>query len=277
MEENKFSVLMSIYIKENAEFFDKSLESILDTQTIKPTELVLVKDGPLTKELDKVINKYLKKYPKIIKVFSLKENQGLGKALQYGLLQCKYDLVMRMDSDDISLPDRFKKELEFMNNNPDISVVGGYIEEFEENINEEKRLKIMPITYEDELKYARFRNPLNHVTVCFRKKDVLEVGNYQPLDYLEDHYLWSRLLVNKKKIANIPEVLVYVRIGNGFNKRRGNKKYIKGWKFLQNYLYENKFINFFEKCRNLLGMYTIVYVPPFVRDFLYKNILRKKN
>ena len=126
------------------------------------------------------------------------------------------------------------------------------------------------------LKYAKFRNPINHMTVCFRKKDILEVGNYQPLFYLEDHYLWSRLLVNNKKIENISQILVYARIGNGFIDRRGSKNYIDGWKKLQSYLYKNKFINYFEMKRNLLGMYFMVTIPSSWRKFLYDNVLRKK-
>ena len=274
-EKTEFSVLMSIYYKEDAKFLKKCFESILDNQTIKPTEIVLIKDGELTKELDKVINNYVKKYPKVMNVYPLEENVGLGKALQIGLTKCKYDLVMRMDTDDIAVPNRFELQLDYMNKNKNVSVIGGYIEEFIEDEKEEKRLKTMPLSYEEVIKYSKFRNPLNHMTVCFRKKDILEVGNYQPLHYLEDHYLWSRLLVNGKIVENIPEVLVYARIGNGFNERRGSKNYIKGWKFLQKYLYDNKYITLYQRLRNLLGMYVMVYTPSFVREFLYNKILRK--
>ena len=276
-DNQKFSVLMSVYYKENPEFLKESLDSILVNQTVKPTEVVFVEDGKLTEKLDKVIAKYQKKFPDIFKVYPLEKNQGLGKALQYGLTKCKYDLIMRMDSDDVSLPKRFEHQLKFMNEHEDVTVVGGYIEEFNASVKEkDKRLKAMPTEYEGILKYGRFRNPMNHVTVCFRKKDILDVGSYQPLLYLEDHYLWSRLIVAGKKLQNLPETLVYVRIGNGFTARRGSKEYINNWRFLQNYLYENKVINYFEKKRNMLGIYTMVYVPPFVRDFLYKHFLRSK-
>ena len=183
---------------------------------------------------------------------------------------------MRMDTDDICVPERFEKQIEYMNKNKDVTIVGGFIGEFKESLDEELRLKQMPTTYQDVVKYAKFRNPLNHMTVCFRKKDILEVGSYQPLFYLEDHYLWSRVLVAGKKIENIPEVLVYARIGNGFEERRGNKKYIAGWKKLQKYLYDNKFINLFQRIRNLLGMYVFIYAPGDIRSFFYSKILRKK-
>ena len=271
----KFSVLMSIYFKEDPKYLDLCLESILVKQTIIPDEIVMVKDGKLTKELEKVLSKYDKKYPDIFKFVPLEENVGLGKALQIGLEECSYDLVMRMDTDDICVPERFEKQIEYMKKNKDVTIVGGYIGEFKETKAEELRLKQMPTSYQDVVKYAKFRNPLNHMTVCFRKKDILEVGSYQPLFYLEDQYLWSRVLVAGKKIENIPEVLVYARIGNGFEERRGNKKYIAGWKKLQKYLYDNKFINLFQRMRNLLGMYVFIYVPSDVRTFFYNKILRK--
>lgn len=272
----KFSVLMSIYFKEEPKYLDLCLKSILVEQTLLPDEIVMVKDGKLTRELEKVLSKYDKQFPNIFNFIPLEENVGLGNALQIGLEECSYDLVMRMDTDDICMPGRFEKQIEYMNKNKDVTIVGGFIGEFKETPDEELRLKQMPTSYQDVVKYAKFRNPLNHMTVCFRKKDILEVGNYQPLFYLEDHYLWSRVLVAGKKIENIPEVLVCARIGNGFEERRGNKKYIAGWKKLQKYLYDNKFINLFQKMRNLLGMYVFIYVPGDVRSFFYNKILRRK-
>ncbi len=272
----KFSVLMSIYYKESPKALNECLISILKEQTLLPNEVVLVEDGPLTEELNKIINDYLKKYPKIIKLYPLKENKGLGYALQYGLTKCENDLIMRMDTDDVAVPNRFQLQVDYMKKHKDVAVVGGYIAEFNESIDEDKRLKKMPLTYNEVKEYAKFRNPLNHMSVCFRKKDVLEVGNYQPLLLLEDHYLWARMLANGKKIENIPYVLVYARIGNGFYDRRGNKNYLKGWKFLQKYLYDNKLINFSEKCRNMLGMRIMIYMPSFIRKFLYNHILRDK-
>ena len=272
----RFSVLMSIYYKEEPEYFDLCLKSILVDQTIVPNEIVLVKDGKLSSELENIIKKYQKKFPEVFNIIALEKNVGLGKALNIGLQQCKYEIVMRMDSDDVSVPDRFEKQLKYMKKHKDVSVLGGFIGEFKNDKNKIERIKTMPCTYDEVRKYAKFRNPINHMTVCFRKKDVLEVGNYQPLFYLEDHYLWARLLVNNKKIENLPYVLVYARIGNGFISRRGNKNYIKGWKKLQNYLYKNKMINFVEKSRNMLGMYVMVYIPDEGRAYLYNNILRKK-
>lgn len=269
-----FSVLMSIYYKENPFHLELSLKSILIDQTLLPNEVVIVEDGPLTKELDEVLNKYVEQFPNIIKLFPLKENGGLGNALNYGLTKCKYDLVMRMDTDDIAVPNRFEIQINYMKKNKNVSVVGGLIKEFQEDISENMRLKNMPITKEEVIKYAKFRNPINHMTVCFRKKDILKVGNYQPLFFLEDHYLWSRLLVAGKIIENVPEVLVYARIGNGFSERRGNKNYLKGWLLLQKYLYKNRFISKFQQVRNNLGMLVFILVPTSIRELFYSKLLR---
>ncbi len=270
-----FSVLMSVYIKEKPEYLDESLNSVMDLQTVKPDEVLLVEDGEITEDLKKVINKYKKKYPNILKSVPLEKNLGLGLALQKGLEECKYDLIMRMDTDDVCMPDRFEKQLKYMNEHKDTTVVGGTIGEFLYSPEEELRIKTMPLTYEDVLNYSKFRNPLNHMTVCFRKKDILEVGNYQPMLFLEDQYLWSRLLIAGKRIENMPDLLVKARIGNGFYKRRGAKNYIKGWKELQNYLYKNSFINRFQKFRNICGMYVMVYSPNWVRQIMYNKVLRR--
>lgn len=267
---------MSVYYKEEPKFLDLALSSILKEQTLIPNEVVLVEDGPLNKELYEVVDKYKKAYPNILKVYPLEKNGGLGPALNYGLSKCSNELIARMDSDDVSCKDRFEKQISYLSNHPEISVLGGAISEFEEDPNVPVRLKAMPKSYEEVKKYARFRNPVNHVTSCFRKTDIESVGSYKDMFYLEDHYLWSRLLVNKKKIENLPSVLVCVRIGNGFLDRRGNKKYIEGWKKLQNYLYENKFTSYFEKQRNMLGMYVITYSPKWVRSLLYSKVLRSK-
>lgn len=272
----KFSVLMSVYHKEKPENLDISLKSIIVDQSCVPDEVVLVQDGPLTDELNKVVDKYKKKYGKILKVVPLKECGGLGNALRVGLSKCKYDLVARMDSDDVSVPNRFKVQIDYMTKHPEIAACGGFIGEFENDPNEPLRLKKIPITYEEIRKYAKLRNPMNHVTVCFRKKEILEVGGYMHLQYLEDHYLWARMLAAKKIMENIPQILVRVRIGNGFTSRRGSKLYIKGWKKLQKYMHKNKLINFYQRCRNVLAMYAMVYMPPSFRNILYNNVLRSK-
>ena len=189
----KFSVLISVYIKEKPEFLKKALDSIYN-QTLRPDEIVLVKDGILTRELENVISIERKKFENQNIDFvcvQLQKNMGLGIALQKGLEKCKYEYIARMDSDDIALEDRFEKQADYMRQNSDLSVVGGYIDEFDKE-GKIIRTKTMPLKHTELYKYGKYRNPLNHMTVFFRKKDVLAVGGYQPLKGLEDYYLWSR-------------------------------------------------------------------------------------
>ena len=117
---------------------------------------------------------------------------------------------------------------------------------------------------------------MNHVTVCFRKKDVIDVGGYQPLLYLEDYFLWVRMIVANKKMANIPENLCYVRIGNGFIQRRGSKKILPSWKKLQKYMQQNHIINKVQRLRNVVLMYIMIYIPDSLRNVIYNKILRSK-
>ena len=117
---------------------------------------------------------------------------------------------------------------------------------------------------------------MNHVTVCFRKKDVIDVGGYQPLLYLEDYFLWVRMIAANKKMANIPENLCYVRIGNGFIQRRGSKKILPSWKKLQKYMQQNHIINKVQRFRNVVLMYIMIYIPDSLRNVIYNKILRSK-
>lgn len=273
----RFSVLMSIYHKEKPEFLRLALDSILKEQTVKPDEIVMVKDGALTDELDEILNEYDKEYPNIFRFITLEKNMGLGYALQQGIKSCSYDLIVRMDTDDISVKTRFEKQIKFMKEHEDVAAVGGFIMEFQESITEETmRLKQIPCQHDEIVKYAKLRSPMNHVTVCFRKKDVIDVGGYQPLLYLEDYFLWVRMIAANKKMANIPENLCYVRIGNGFIQRRGSKKILPSWKKLQKYMQQNHIINKVQRFRNVVLMYIMIYIPDSLRNVIYNKILRSK-
>ncbi len=271
---DKFSVLISVYFKEKPGFLEKSLESILN-QTVKPDEVVLVKDGILTKELEEVIsaekNKFNKNNIDFVCV-QLEKNMGLGIALQKGLEKCKYDYVARMDSDDIATDTRFEYQLKYMNEHKDISVLGGYIDEFSIE-SEVIRTKTMPLTYEDLYKYGKYRNPINHMTAFFKKKDVLDVGGYKPLKGLEDYYLWCRMLSSGYKIANIDKVLVHARLGN-FENRRGGFEYFKTYIKLRILQKKLKYTNLAEFVVATILTALITLSPKNLRGGLYK-VLRK--
>ena len=164
----KFSVLMSVYYKEQPEYLELSLESVFN-QTIIPNEVVLVEDGTLTKDLDKVIAKYQKKYKDILKVVKFKENRGLGVALHDGVLECSNDIIFRMDTDDICIRDRFEKQLKIFKTK-DVDVVGTNIDEYDDDMKEQTGKRIVVETNEEIIKMAKKRNPMNHMTVAFKKE-----------------------------------------------------------------------------------------------------------
>ena len=217
------SVLMSVYKKENPTFLKASLDSIY-AQTLKADEIVLVEDGEISPALEEVISQYSD-----LHVVKLERNLQLGRALEAGLKACQHELVARMDTDDIMMLDRLEKQYQFMMNHTEIAACGGDIAEFtEEDII--LREKHMPTSPQELYRYGKKRNPLNHMTVMFRKSAIETVGGYRHFPGLEDYDLWSHLLANGYQIANIPEVLVKARIGDRFASRRG------GWAYFKRYL-----------------------------------------
>lgn len=274
----KFSVLISIYYKEVPEYLDLALKSITDDQLLKPNQIVLVKDGPLTKELELVIRKYLKKYDNIFKIILLEKNYGLGKALNIGLVNCDYELVARMDGDDISKPERFKEQIEIFRNNSEIDLVGSWIDEFE-NINNEFQIRgVRKVPEKNEEIYEKLKTicVFNHPTVMYKKSKVLKVGSYLSKFLLEDYYLWIRLAVEKIKFYNIQKSLVYFRVTSETSKRRGGLKLLKSDLKFQRELLSIKFISKKKYIKNIIiwGIYRIL--PWKVREILQKKIMRVK-
>lgn len=271
-----FSVLMSVYHKEDPSFFDSALESILTNQTVKPTEFVLVCDGPLSKELDVVVDKYVHRYPETMRVFRLTKNQGLGKALNYGLSKCTNSFVARADSDDICVNKRFEIQLDYLLNHPEVSIVSSDIDEFNTDWNQPINSKIMPTSHEKIVQMAKSRNPINHMAVMFRKEVIDKIGSYRQIPYIEDYELWVRAITNGVKLGNINKVLVHARIGNGMIARRGNKQYINSWTELNRYMKSKGMINNLVYLRNCVGIRAFVYMPNELRELAYRMLLRKK-
>ena len=268
-----FSVLISVYHKESSSYFERALKSIIN-QTIKPEEIVLVEDGELNEKLYKVIDDFKSEYPKIIKVVKLKENLGLGKALSIGIKNCKYDLVARMDTDDISKPKRFEKQLNIFKENPDIDIVGSWVDEFQGNTNNIVSKRKVPETNKQILRYLKKRNPFNHTTIMYKKRSVIEAGNYKEFYLNEDYYLWIRMLKMGFEAYNIQESLLYFRIDKSTFKRRGGIKYAFQDIKLQNKLLELKIINRLEYLRNIILKPIVRLLPNIIRESIYKYFLR---
>ncbi|MGQ1176753.1 glycosyltransferase [Acinetobacter baumannii] len=227
-----FSVLSSIYHKEDPLHFNACMESIWDNQTLKPTEIILIEDGPLTPELDKVIAQWQEKLGKILRIKKLEKNVGTGKAKNIGLQECTYDIVCIVDTDDIYVAERFEKQIEFLKHNPEISIIGGQILEFVEDIHRPTGMRKVPLSNEDLKNYAKKQSPFNNMTITYRKSHILEVGGYQHHLWMEDYNLFLRVIAKGYKIQNLADVLVYARIDNGMHGRRKGFQYIKSEKQL---------------------------------------------
>lgn len=223
-EKNKFTVLMSLYFKEKPEALNDCLLSLND-QTIRIDEIVIVYDGPISSELNEVVLNWCDILP--IKIYKLSQNLGLGDALNYGIQKCSNELIARMDTDDICLPNRFEKQIAYMIENPNVTLVGGAIEEFDEMMCASLGARFTKEKHEDIIEYAIKKNPFNHMTVMFRKKDIQNVGGYQKHMFMEDYNLWLRILSKGYRTYNFPDVLVRARTGANMIRRRKGLGYIK--------------------------------------------------
>lgn len=274
---HNFSVLMSVYRKDKPEDVKKAIASITEQQSLKPTEVILMVDGPIPDSLKKVIEGFAQTNP-IIKPQWQKVNMGLGKVLEIGLLLCTYELVARMDADDIAVCDRFEKQIDFMVKHPDIAVVGGQISEFINSPNNIIAYRHVPLTPEKCRKYYQDRDPLNHMTVMFRKSAVLASGNYQQWHLDEDTYLWGRMLEKGYEVANLPDVLVKVRVGKEMYERRGGWKYFKSdsgilkWKLHHGLTTSTRYVY------NYVVRFVVqVLMPNKIRGWVFQKILRNKD
>ena len=266
-----FSVLLSLYHKESPLFLRQSLTSIF-TQTLLPIEVVLVEDGPLTDELYAVIKEFTSQHPEL-KVISLPTNRGLGKALNEGLKHCSYDLVARMDTDDIAKPDRFEKQLAIFLEHPEIDVVGAWIDEFEGEVSNVLSMRKVPEQHENILRFAKGRCPVNHPVVMFRKSAVLKAGGYKHFPLFEDYYLWVRMLMNGARFYNIQESLLFFRFSPDMF-RRGGWRYAVTEVRLQTLFYKMGFIGFFSLLKNVCIRLVTRLLPNGLRSLLYKRLIR---
>ncbi|MDH6504711.1 glycosyltransferase [Polynucleobacter sphagniphilus] len=271
MQENNFSILLPVYWRDDPEALSKCFDSIV-SQTLAPLDIVIVCDGPLTPDLDSIIDVYTKLLPLFI--LRLNENCGLGIALALGLENCRCELVARMDADDICHPSRFQKQFEYLNEFPEIDIIGALIAEFRIDPLDARDIRRLPTEHNRIAKYAQSRNPFNHMTVMFRKSKVLAVGGYHSFFGFEDYHLWVRMIMFGCKTANLNEVLVYARIGNGFVSRRGGLKYAAHEVQLYRFFYKIGFISFSRTSINIILRGFVRLSPKFIRSLIYRYLLR---
>lgn len=273
----KFSVLMSVYGKDDISFFADALRSVTIDQTVKPTQVVVVEDGPVDSAIDEIINTLANQCPQIeFTILPKEKNEGLAAALNDGIDLCKYNWIARMDSDDISVKDRFEKQILFIKEHNSVDVIGGAIAEFINKPGDIDSERHVGLSNDAIKNMAKHRTPMNHVSVMYRRDTIASIGGYcENFGKLEDYKLWVDLLSNNIEMANLDSVLVHVRIGNGFISRRSNKSEINDWDMLQEYLVENGMINSLTKYKNRLYIRCFIYMPGWMKTVAYKLLFRK--
>lgn len=265
---------MSVYCQENAEYLQKAMESIWN-QTVPPDDFVLVCDGPLDNSLNHVIDNMACSHPGVLQVVRLKTNGGLGNALNIGLKYCKNEFVARMDSDDISRPDRCEKQLALFQSHPEFSVCSGIVEEFSSTPDHIDSLRVPPENQKEIMRFLKKRNPFNHPCVMYRKSAVEAAGGYQDFFLLEDYYLWIRMLNNGCIGYNIQQPLLWMRAGAGMYKRRAGWKYVKSQIALCKYMKDSHIISSAEYLAVSLLRIVFSLMPNTLRKAAYKLFLRK--
>ena len=275
MESKKFSVLMSVYFNESPDFLRQAFNSIWREQLLKPNQIVLVKDGPLTAELNEEIEKLKLELGYILCVSELKENVGLGKALSIGLDECKFDLVARMDTDDVSCPTRFQKQIELLTENPDLGLIGSNVGEFEDDFTVIRTEKKVPESHESIVKFSKTRNPFNHPSIMYKKSQVESVGGYMDCPGMEDYYLWIRMLAGNVQSYNIQENLVFMRAGVSMLSRRKGLWYAKQEVRFQLILLKMNYVSLFRAVCNITQRAPLRLLPSQLLKVVYRLLRRK--
>lgn len=268
----EFSLLMSVYKHEKAEHLKMCFDSIYQ-QTLLPTEIVLVEDGPLPSDLYQEIEKEELRFSSLRRI-RLEKNQGLGIALNKGMQACSYDIIARMDTDDICIPERFEVQIDYLQEHPEIDVLGAWITEFDHDPTNTIAVRSLPEQHEDIYKFGMKRNPINHPVVMFRKQSVIDAGGYQPFPLFEDYYLWARMLKQGCRFYNLQRSLLLFRRSPEMVRRRGGLTYAHNEIQFQKKLHEIGYISFTCLIMNIARRYGVRIAPNWVRSLIYKYLLR---
>lgn len=267
------SVLMSVYIRESPKSLSECFDSLL-CQTVQAEEWVLVEDGPLTDELHEVVSLYSSKYPGLIKLVPLEKNVGLGEALRIGVSECSNDLIARMDTDDISVPNRFEIQWRMFKDNPELDICGSHVREFEGNIDNVVCARKVPITDAEIKRYQKRRDAFNHPTVMYKKEAVLRAGNYRNAPLMEDSVLWASMIASGVTCANYDGYLVYMRVDEGMYERRGGLEYFKRYRDARKSIYDAGYISFSDYWITIFAQFAIALAPKGVRRKMFGRALR---
>ena len=270
----EYSVLMSVYKNDKAEYLEAAIASMTN-QTVAPHDYVVVCDGPLTIELDACLDGWQERLGDALSVVRLAENHGLGYALNAGLPECRCDVVARMDSDDVSRPERCELLLTKMVSER-LDLVGGAIEEFDREPGDMGAVRMPPLSKKDIDVRLRSRNPFNHVSVMFDKKVVEQAGGYEPFPWMEDYWLWARMIAKGCHYANVPNVVVDVRTGEGMYARRSNMAYLKSQSRFFSELCKLGLVGRVGQAKAVAERAIVTLLPTGLVKLAYNKLLREK-
>ncbi len=263
---------MAVYVKDYPKHFADALDSLKPFNQ-RLDKILIIADGPLTKELYQVINQ--RQSCLKIKLIRLPSQQGFGSALNIGVKNIKSDFLLRMDSDDLSRPERLDILLECLRENPNCDVIGSYIAEFDENTSKYDRIRKVPLTHDEIVKKTKLWNAMNHVSCLIRTKAINEVNGYEGgKNFSEDWWLWARMIKNGATFINVKKILVDVRIGNGFLERRGGYNKFKQDVKLAKLMHEIKFIKWYHFTFIFLSRLYQRFSPKIILNFTY-SVMRK--
>lgn len=268
-----YSVLMAVYGGDNPTFFREAIDSIMH-QTVPTDDFVIVCDGPLTNQLDAVIEEALRKDEKALKILRLPKNGGLGDALAYGITKCKHEIVLRADSDDISFPERAEKQVDFISRNC-LDICSTPVVLFSNDKSQPIGTKNVPVGYREIVRRSKRRSPFNHPSVCFKKASVVASGNYKKLYLTEDYYLWIRMLAAGFKADNMQEPLVWMRVNTDTVGRRASKKTCSARNSLNRYMFHIKYIKLHDFLLNYFENFARLSLPKRVKKFIFQRYWTK--
>lgn len=266
---------MSVYIKEKPEYLRACLDSVL-ANTVVPNEIVIVKDGPITDELEATLQEYIGNNESLFNIVPLETNHGLGLALAEGIQHCSNEIVARMDTDDIAVPNRFELQLKAFEEDSDLDICGGQIAEFETTPDDVIGERRVPLAHEEIVEYQKKRCAFNHMTVMYKKSKVLEAGNYKHCPLMEDDLLWVDMILAGAKCKNLDEYLCKVRTNRDMIARRGGLKYYKKYKAARKRILDTGFITKKQYRKTNRIQLIVCMMPKWLRKKVFFGLLHKK-
>ncbi|WP_166849889.1 glycosyltransferase [Isoptericola sp. BMS4] len=271
LDDHRFSVLLPVYAGDDAAHLERGFLSVTREQTLRPDEVVVVRDGPVGTDVAAVLARLHELTDVPVTLVPLERNVGLARALEAGLEACKHEIVARADADDISRPERFAVQVPLVAAGHDI--VGSAIQEFDDDETDPGMVRVPP-TGEEIATAARFRDPFNHPSVVYRRSAVAGAGGYEHLDLMEDYLLFARMIAAGAEAENVTEPLVLYRVGAGAYARRGGRRLLASELALQRTLHSEGFLTGPQMVRNVVVRAGYRVVPERVRKVGYRTFTR---